>query len=122
MHALVATDALVTTPPPLIGAEDGLRELVSIYADRPVRRALARTFEHLVANDENFMQGRTSMTLGPGSSAHTVDEFVSDRAFHDPTTATVATNPRDPRVAPLTPRPTRLPGEVKPLINGTHLG
>ncbi|ATY61552.1 hypothetical protein A9K55_007992 [Cordyceps militaris] len=109
----IASDALVSTPPPLLGAEDGLRELVATYVDRPVRRALARTFEHLAANNAPFMRGRTPVTLGAGSSARTVDEFMPDRAFYDPTAA-VALDPQNPRATVPPPPPNRLPGEIKP--------
>ncbi|KAM3509165.1 hypothetical protein MY10362_000780 [Beauveria mimosiformis] len=94
---MIGVDALTTSPPPPVGAEDGLRELIATYSDRPIRRALARTFEYMA--QQGSMVGRTRMTLGAGTSAVTVDSFIPDRALYDPD-APVAIN--------------RLPGEVKP--------
>ncbi|ATY64073.1 hypothetical protein A9K55_003768 [Cordyceps militaris] len=95
----IANDAHPSTPPPRFAAEDCLREIISIYADRPVRRALARAFEHIAANPSSQWAGRTETTLGAGSSARLVGTFVPDRAMYDPNIE-VSVN--------------RLPGEIKP--------
>lgn len=95
----VAADACPITPPPLFAAEDYLREIVSIYADRPVRRALAQTFDHLARAPGNQMRGRTPITLGSGSSAKLINSFVPDRAFYE---------------VPAAESVNRLPGEIKP--------
>ncbi|ATY58298.1 hypothetical protein A9K55_002387 [Cordyceps militaris] len=95
----LATDAQPGTPPPRFAAEDYLRELVAIYADRPVRRALASTFAHMAANPDPEWVGLTPTTLGAGTSAVTISQFTPDRAMHDPSVD----------------RPiNRLPGEIKP--------
>ncbi|OAA66025.1 hypothetical protein ISF_03863 [Cordyceps fumosorosea ARSEF 2679] len=98
----IATDVQPVTPPPRFAAEDYLRELVAIYADRPVRRALASTFEHMTADPNHpdpDLAGRTPTTLGAGSSAKLISKFVPDRAIYDPS---------------LDEPINRLPGEIKP--------
>ncbi|KAM3456698.1 hypothetical protein MY3296_001653 [Beauveria thailandica] len=95
----IASDAHPATPPPRFAAEDCLREVIAMYADRPVRRALARTFAHIAASPGNPLAGRTEITLGAGSSAVLVGGFVPDRAMYDPHV--------DDSI-------NRLPGEIKP--------
>lgn len=95
----VGTDARPITPPLRFAAEDYLRELVCVYADRPVRRALARTFTYIAANPSNEWVGRTAITLGAGSSTALIGKFVPDRAMYNPS-VDVSVN--------------RLPGEIKP--------
>ncbi|KAJ2977820.1 hypothetical protein NQ176_g4158 [Zarea fungicola] len=95
----VAGDAHPITPPPFFAAEDYLREIISIYADRPVRRALTQTFQHLARAPGNQMRGRTPITLGSGSLAKLIDKYAPDRAFYE---------------VPAEESINRLPGEIKP--------
>ncbi|OAR02972.1 hypothetical protein LLEC1_07109 [Akanthomyces lecanii] len=49
-NVLIAMDVHPSTPCPPFAAEDGLREHIATYVDRPIRRALARTFGHIAAS------------------------------------------------------------------------
>ncbi|KAK3191484.1 hypothetical protein K4F52_002299 [Lecanicillium sp. MT-2017a] len=90
-------DAIPSTPPHGIRAEDGLRELLAVYTSRPVSRALRKTFEYL--NQQGNMGGRKPVALGPGTSAMTIDNFIPDRAFYEAGAVNAAN---------------RLPGDIKP--------
>lgn len=96
-QARLPADAMPTSPPRAIPAENALRSKVSEYVIPRIRRALRCGFDQLAA--ANLMGDKTCVSFDVGEMARVIDNYKPDTAYFELANST---------------GPNRAPGDVKP--------
>ncbi|QKX55691.1 uncharacterized protein TRUGW13939_02788 [Talaromyces rugulosus] len=97
--ACIADEVFPPSPPRPVNSKSAVRSRINAYLTNRVVRALRCGFAHITST--NQLAGLSVLNYDTGTLAATIDNFVPDLGFFDPS-------------PPVETRPNRAPGDIKP--------
>lgn len=95
----IADEPVNPSPPRPVNSETAVRSRIDAYMTNRIIRALRCGFTHIASSQEPTRL--TTLNYDVGTMAMTVENYIPDTAFFDPT-------------LPAKTRPNRVPGDIKP--------